>query len=282
MSRRTPLLAALAILAPAALRAQSPATGVLAGSVALSTGDALAPRGAPVRDVSVLVGGAGRTARADSAGRFAIGGMPAGTYRVLVRGVGYQPLELDARVADGDTTWLQLAVVRAAAPLATVTVRDRAASGNATFDARRAMGGGKFFDQDYLQQQKGRQIADVLMTAPGVRLVPQPNGTVSAASRRGQGSMNAATQCYMAVIVDGVRIFEPEVGTGGPPATGIGAPPALTPSAGKAGIAPPNINLLDLEQLGGIEVYAGPAQLPAELRGTGSACGAVVIWTRQR
>ena len=272
-TRRRSLLpvAALALLAPHALPAQAPTAGVLAGSVALSTGDALAPRGAPVRDVSVLVGGVGRSARADSAGRFTIAGVPAGTYRVLVRGVGFQPLELRARVADGDTTWLQLALARTPAPqLATVTVRDRAATGNVMFDARRAMGSGKFFDQDYLQQQKGHQISDVLMTAPGVRLVPQPDGTVAAATRRGQGSMNAAPQCYMAVIVDGVRIFEPAVAEG----SAAGSRPR--------GGGPPHINLLDLEQLGGIEVYAGPAQLPAELRGTGNACGAVVIWTRRQ
>ncbi|MGZ8493824.1 MAG: hypothetical protein ACXWZS_16600 [Gemmatirosa sp.] len=82
-----------------------------AGSVALDAGDDLAPQG------------------------HEIAGVPSGTYRVLVRGVGSQPVELRTRLASGDTTWLQLAVARASAPQrATVPVRDRA-SGNAAFDA---------------------------------------------------------------------------------------------------------------------------------------------------
>jgi hypothetical protein len=259
--------------------------GVLAGSVALASGDELAPDGRGLAGMSVLVGDIGRVARTDSAGRFTMAGVPSGTYRVMVRGVGYQPMEVRARLASGDTTWLQLAVARTAAPqLATVTVRDRA-SGNAAFDARRAQGQGKYFDQEFLQKQQGRQIADLLTMTPGVRLVPQPNGTLAAASRRGQGSMNAATSCYMAIYVDGMRLYEPEVASGAP-SGGISAgasPPGLTSRVGKpASSVPPNINLLDLGQLGGIEVYAGPAQLPPELRGTGNGCGAVVIWTRRQ
>jgi hypothetical protein len=274
--------------APAAASPPAPTAGagVLAGTVALANGDALAPDGRGIAGVSVLVGDVGRVARTDSAGRFTMPGLPTGTYRVLVRAVGYQPLEVRARLASGDTTWLQLGVARAAAPqLATVTVRERA-SGNAAFDARRAQGYGKYFDQDFLQKQQGRQIGDILMMTPGVRLVPQPNGTVAAASRRGQGSMNAATSCYMAIYVDGMRLYEPEVASGSPsggPSSGGPTPPGLTSTVGKpASILPPNINLLDLGQLGGIEVYAGPAQLPAELRGTGNACGAIVIWTRRQ
>ncbi|MGZ8378336.1 MAG: hypothetical protein ACXW0Z_14015, partial [Gemmatirosa sp.] len=63
-----------------------------AGSVALDAGDDLAPQG------------------------YGIAGVPSGTYRVLVRGVGSQPVELRTRLASGDTTWLQLAVARASAP----------------------------------------------------------------------------------------------------------------------------------------------------------------------
>ena len=33
-------------------------------------------------------------------------------------------------------------------------------------------------------------------------------------------------------------------------------------------------------EIAGIEVYAGPAQLPAEFAGSDARCGAVVIWTK--
>ena len=33
-------------------------------------------------------------------------------------------------------------------------------------------------------------------------------------------------------------------------------------------------------QIAGVEVYKGPATLPAEFGGSGGRCGAVVIWTK--
>ena len=33
-------------------------------------------------------------------------------------------------------------------------------------------------------------------------------------------------------------------------------------------------------EVAGVEVYQGPAQLPAEFAGSDARCGAVVVWTK--
>ncbi|MDF1506246.1 carboxypeptidase regulatory-like domain-containing protein [Roseisolibacter sp. H3M3-2] len=289
MSRRLlPLL--LLAAAPAAARAQ--ATGTLAGVVAVAGADALSPAGLPVPTASVTIAGSQRVAPADSARRFAFAAVTPGTHRLVVRGVGFEPLEVTARVGGGDTTWLRVGLRPAAPQLAKVTVREAAGSGNAAFDARRAAGGrGRFIGPEELQRNQGRQVSEMLSTVPGVRLVPQPDGGVAVSSRRGQTSVNADTQCYLAVYVDGMRVFEPTVAEGttvspnGTVTVTGGSPPSVNKGAvgGRPpGQEPPNVNVTDLAQLGGIEVYAGPGSLPGELAGTGNACGAVLFWTRKR
>ena len=62
----------------------------------------------------------------------------------------------------------------------------------------------------------------------------------------------------MAVWLDGVRIYQPG-----------------------RGVPPPDLNNFSVSQLEGVEIYQGGADTPAELGGTGSGCGTIVIWTRR-
>lgn len=71
--------------------------------------------------------------------------------------------------------------------------------------------------------------------------------------------------CRMTVWIDGALVLH---GSGFGTGSGLGG----------------QIEWLDMmvppEHIAGMEVYTRPAQLPARFNTPGSACGAIVVWTR--
>ncbi len=80
---------------------------------------------------------------------------------------------------------------------------------------------------------------------------------------RGAEAMFVRGPCMPSILVDGyvVRV-------GGTPPRGQGSLPSLNGT----------VRAADIEAL---EVYNGPAGLPAQASGTISPCGAIVIWRRR-
>ena len=120
------------------------------------------------------------------------------------------------------------------------------------FDARRTKGQGKFFTRAQLDAAAGRPLANLLKTDANAFYVSGPHGESQLAMR---SPASASSPCYSAVVRDGVRIY---------PFTGV---------------TPPDLDKIFAEQLVGIELYARPATVPAELRDS-ARCGALVFWTR--
>ena len=122
----------------------------------------------------------------------------------------------------------------------------------AGFDARRTKGQGKFFTRAQLDAASGRPLANLLKTDAGAFIASGPHGESQLAMR---SPASASSPCYAAVVRDGVRIYP------------------------FAGANPPDLDKIFAEQLVGIELYARPATVPAELRDA-ATCGALVLWTR--
>ena len=122
----------------------------------------------------------------------------------------------------------------------------------AGFDARRTKGQGKFFTRAQLDAASGRPLANLLKTDAGAFIASGPHGESQLAMR---SPAAASSPCYAAVVRDGVRIYP------------------------FAGASPPDLDKIFAEQLAGIELYARPATVPAELRDA-ATCGALVLWTR--
>ena len=120
------------------------------------------------------------------------------------------------------------------------------------FDARRKKGQGKFFTRAQLDAASGRPLANLLKTDAGAFFASGPHGESQIAARP---TAKASSPCYSAVVRDGIRIYP------------------------FAGATPPDLDKIFAEQLVGIEVYAKPATVPAELRDS-AACGALVLWSR--
>src|SRR5438105_7266520 len=86
-------------------------SGSIAGTVRDST------TGAPVADAAVTVVGTAFTAKTGADGRFAIPGVPAGSYRVRVRMLGYSPSAASVTVQEGEQAVVDLQLARSAIEL---------------------------------------------------------------------------------------------------------------------------------------------------------------------
>ena len=62
--------------------------------------------------------------------------------------------------------------------------------------------------------------------------------------------------CYLSVYLDGIRIWAP------------------------GSKEPPNMDDLQVVAMQAIELYRGPSELPTQYQTTGSACGAILLWSR--
>ncbi|MDF1504800.1 carboxypeptidase regulatory-like domain-containing protein [Roseisolibacter sp. H3M3-2] len=250
----------LALTLPPAVAAAQPQPAVLAGVVTRDVADGQ-PTGAPLRGVTVAVSGVPRRAATDAGGRFVIGGLPIGTRDVVVQAAGFAPVTIQAELAAGDTTWIDFALVPtgAAAARGTVAAAGEAAGapGLVEFDRRRKGGGGVYFTRAQIQRFVGRRLTEMLRPIPGVTIATVGGGTTVIASRRGLTSERSNTLCYFQVIVSGVRVY------------------SYDPLTNEL---PPDLELFDPANLGGVEVYAGGARTPPELNSTGAGCGTLVLW----
>lgn len=220
-----------------------PGTGRVSGVVTDDQGVAVV--GAEVRS--------GRTGpvRTDAAGRFDLRGVVAGTVRVEIRRLGFEPASAAVKVPRGGVAHLEVRLVSAPAALDSVrvTAAPEAFAGRlAGFDARRRGGRGHFIDRERIEQSASGSVIDLLRTAPGVRIGRTGTiGSVPAVRFRG-------ANCPPLVFIDGF------------PAT-----------AGEF-----DLSSLELQSIEGIEMYASLASVPAELLGPRGLdrCGVIGIWTR--
>lgn len=214
-----------------------------------------------------------RSTQASVSGIYSISDLPAGSYTVIARAVGYRPFELPLDVAAGDTVDVDLLLLRSAtqlAPLEVVAPAGRALGKMTRFEDHRKAGLGRFYDrQALIKQGDSAVLAGLLRGTAGIRLIqlPSPCTGAAAASARGVGSMEVPARmsclgspmymgCYLTIMIDGVMVW-----TWGEP-------------------DPPNVEDINLGEFQAVEVYRGPSEVPIELNRTSSACGMLVLWTR--
>jgi outer membrane receptor for ferrienterochelin and colicin len=183
-------------------------------------------------------------------------GLATGVHYILVRKIGYRPVQLRAILVADDTLEATVELNAAAVELAPIEVTVSAIPpGMDAYEERRKAGAGYFIGSRTLRQSEHRLLADIFRTVRGVSLqYGRGNKTIL---------VNNRDRCPMQIYMDGIKIYESRSG------------------AGRA-VEPPDINLFSVAQLEAIEVYRGPAETPPQLSGTGGSCGTVVLWSRRR
>lgn len=123
------------------------------------------------------------------------------------------------------------------------------------FYQRKKMGHGGFLDESQIDAKHPVFSHDLLKGTSGIRLVPTKWGDYEPLITRGGG---LARICLPTVWIDGMRVR--------------GSGNDLTPFIELDRLVRP-------EDIGGFEVYRGPAEMPPQYR-KDRACGVFVIWTR--
>lgn len=219
------------------------ANTVMRGSARLA-GTVRGPDKRPIGGAKVLVWGTGLTAVTGGDGNFAIQGLPAGTFSVEARVLGFVPTRTAVDLASGRTASVALAVGERANMLSTVTVMGKRS--NSTRDItgfleRAHSGFGHYITAADIERRSTISITDALRTTPGVRVSPGRFGY----------QIYVRGGCSPEVYVDGTLMYN-------------GAE---------------NLDqFVQPEQVAGIEVYAGVAGAPMQYPGNG--CGSILIWTK--
>lgn len=174
-----------------ALRAEADSMGATPTTVQITTGrtaraelvlDPAVSRGAvfmgrvlmdstqgPIAGAEITLSTATQTVVSNDAGEFRLSGVPPGQHRVLVRRLGYGPLDTTITFAPNQTVDRRI-YLRRVVTLDSVTVTaERVVI--ASFEEHRTRGFGRFLTREQLAKQEGRMLTDVLRELEGARIL---------------------------------------------------------------------------------------------------------------
>jgi hypothetical protein len=206
--------------------------------------------GQPLSGAKIIVPGTEVTGQTTESGSFALAGLPAGTYSVEVRALGYTPKRVPVNLSSRRPAQVAVTLDNRINTLANVVVqgdRTKHLEDLTGFTERAKKGGfGRFITQEDIEKRAAMTATDVLRTTPGLSIVP--NGSFGY-SILGRG------QCVPAVYVDGMKVMD-----------------------GASELD----NLVRPTEIMGVEVYTGAAGTPPQFAGAGSnGCGVVAVWTKR-
>jgi hypothetical protein len=187
----------------------------------------------------------------DSAGRFSLAGLSPGNAKLLVRRLGFEPVDIAVQLVAGRSDSLNVVLTLLPQDLPGVTTRADAIAEIqlASFYRHRHAGIGHFLDRKEIEERRVQRLSDILRRIPGMRLTPDRMGSRSTLR---SGRSAGGRDCPPDMWIDGVRA------------------PGL------------NIDDVPVGDVEALEVYGGPAGLPPEMNSRlgNPSCGVVVIWTR--
>jgi TonB-linked SusC/RagA family outer membrane protein len=240
--------------------------GAVAGRVS-------ARAGAPLGNATVVIEGTRLRAVSDDSGQYRIASVPAGTYTVAVRRIGYARSSTVATVGETETATVNFALD----PMAT-TLDEIVVTGVPGSAAKRTLGNSiTTIDVNaVLQQASNTSVTELLQSkSPGVTVLPGGGSPGTGASIRIRGAGSLATATAPVIYVDGVRIHTGAQGNfwnswrsqrAGEMAFG----------AGQDAMA---IDMIKPEDIETMEVIKGPAA--ATLYGAEAANGVIQIITKK-
>lgn len=217
-----------------------------------------------IPDVEIRFVTLGRGTLTNATGRFLLSDLPVGSHRILVRRVGYLPIEAMADLASIDTLELTLHLAPVPTRLATLEGRGTTAPVPPTrfreFEQRRHGDQGAFLTREDLDRRAASRFTDILRSIPGLRLTSS-NGTVTYLGS-GRASVGEPP-CWAQVILNGTVIYDPTTDLG-------------------SVSGPPNLDGFSPRELEAVEYYRGTADVPVQYLSRGAICGTLILWSRAR
>jgi hypothetical protein len=189
-------------------------------------------------------------------GRFRITSIPAGTYLIIVKRVGYHPTSAAVDVKASDTLRLSYTLNKLRPEeLDPIVVTAKSPTMRmAEFEARRKVGVGEFMTADEIERRNSAFPTELFRKFKSVNVSPDHTGPITqyfALSAR-EGGNPSFGACPMQVYLDQVPLP-----------------------------APFNLDLLPPPRdIGGIEVYAGASTIPPQFSGFDRGCGVILVWSK--
>jgi TonB family protein len=205
--------------------------------------------GRPISGVELGVVGGGLRDRTDERGAFRLAGIVPGPATLVARRIGYKPYSYDLRLRTSEEHTVDVVLFPSPEVLEAVSVtaqRQVYDSRLAGFNARLQQKVGHFVTRERIDRANSTTLSDMLREIPGVKIGPMRN--------EGRAIRIRGAACPPLVFVDGF------------PAT-----------AGEF-----DVDIIDLQSVEGIEVYAGLGSIPPEFTGPRDLdrCGVIAIWSR--
>lgn len=196
-------------------------------------------------DVLLFVDSTRHDVAISSQGRFVLSNLASGHHRVEIRAIGYRPHVLEVSLTDGQVLEREFAMVFTGDKLPELAVEARNSKllpRFQDFERRRINGLGAYITRDEIASRGYMKIGEAVRSVKGVRVNCTEVDCIIHMAR-------APTNCFPTYYVDGrlARSFAES-----------------TP----------------MNDVQGIEVYRGAAEMPGEFTGAGAMCGVIVIWTR--
>jgi outer membrane receptor protein involved in Fe transport len=253
-----PLALVLALLALAATR--------LPAQVGVLTGTVVDEGGAPLANAQVFVMGTQRGTRTDQTGRFQIGGLAPGEYRIEVRQLNYRTSTQQVQVGSGANN---LSVRLAYSPLSLDAVVVTGQGGE--ISKRRLSTNVEVVSEEQIKESPANRLDQLLQGAlPNVQVrlgSGQPGAT---STIRGRGPVSVSRATTPVIYVDGVRVDN----------LNTQAELSLNTSGNRAqGTQTSSIADIPLENIEHIEYIAGGAA--TTLYGSDAANGVIQIFTNK-
>jgi hypothetical protein len=257
------LHAVIALLGTALAGESARAPLALAQQTASYSGTLVRRDSTPVVSAKVRLVRVERVTVTDDSGRFVFQNVLPGRYEVSILPPGSPPVSMEVVLAPGEEYHTRIVLAEEPQRLQDITVSTGAERRDATsrrleaFERRRRRGLGTFLTADDLARRNPRVLSDALVNINGTRVMERGRGKVLISSRGLAPTLTAgsvqAGPCILRLIIDGVSL------------------PGGT-----------SVDEIKPEEVAGIEIYAGAAQLPVELAHfqEDTWCGAVVVWTR--
>jgi len=242
--------------APLAAQSTTPKPAKLLGIIRSESKQPIA--GADIQIVS------GPGALSDLRGFFRLDSIAPGERKLVIRKVGYAPLEITWPFAAGDSVVriFELATIQALDSVVTVAKQTRDPQMD-EFEAHRKLGLGVFYTRADIEKAGG-QISNLVANTNGVRMTYGPAGQAYVFSSTGPKSireaMGLAPKCYAEIYLDDANVYTRRTS---------GSPP------------PFDINSIPPASIEAIEYYSGAAQTPAKYQKMNTECGVLVIHTRR-
>ena len=214
------------------------------------TGRVINAAGAPVANARVDITGTGAAALSREDGSFGFVDLPSGTQALVVRQLGFEPVELAVELSGRAPKTVTVTMSKPAHvldPVAVVATASKDGLDQVGWNRRKKNGFGYFMGPEDIAQRQATRMTDLFRTVPSLRVVPSGMDYVVESARDVVGGC-------VHYVVDGSpyqSLFAGDVDR----------------------LMPPN-------DVAAIEVYSG-SSTPAEFQAPGqSGCTTVVMWSK--